>query len=193
MHINIFIFYGFIIYFYFYLVFVGQGVTSDGTPVKVDIRYTKLFINGEFVDSSSGKTYESINPATKQSICRISEAQAEDVDRAVTAARESFQSWSTCGPSKRSKLLCQLACLVERDIDEISGLEALDSGKTFSQAKHIDVQGLINVLRYWAGWADAKICAKTIESDPPYRVKTYHEPIGVVGAIIPCELANMMI
>lgn len=80
------------------------------------------------MDIVSRKTYETSNPASKQTICRISEAQEEDVNRAVAAAKEAFKSWGRCPASKRARLMLELARLVERDIDEISGLEALDSG-----------------------------------------------------------------
>ena len=126
-----------------------------------------------------------INPSTGKLITKISEGTAEDVDAAVKAAQHAFEhSYGLTMPgAKRGELLARLAQLVEDNIDAIASVEALDNGKTFFWAKS-DVQSVISCFRYYAGWAD-KIQGKTIETTEAQLVYTRHEPIGVVGQIIP--------
>jgi len=133
------------------------------------------------------ETFQTYNPIDGGVVASVAEAQAEDVDRAVKAARTAFKnpSWRKLGPSGRAKLLLKLADAIERDIDEVAALESLDNGKSFGIAKVFDVSHIIDGFRYWAGWAQGKILGQTIEMDGPYNARTVHEPLGVVGAVIP--------
>jgi len=155
---------------------------------NVDLKYTQLFINGRFVDSVSGKTMASVDPRNEQVITHIAAAQPEDIDIAVKAARKAFDEgpWPRVGGFDRSKMLWKLADLIERDSKILQQLETWDNGKPLSQSA-IDMNLCIEHLRYYAGWAD-KIQGKTIPGGSmfgKYFGYTLHEPIGVIGAIIP--------
>uniref|UniRef100_A0A3Q2CPA4 Aldehyde dehydrogenase 1 family, member A3 n=1 Tax=Cyprinodon variegatus TaxID=28743 RepID=A0A3Q2CPA4_CYPVA len=159
-------------------------------PVKVQqVRHTKIFINNEWHTSISGRTFPTLNPATGDTICQVQEGDKEDVDEAVAAARAAMQhgsAWRRMGPSRRGRLLHRLADLVERDRLLLATLESLDTGKPFLQAFFIDLEGSIETLRYYAGWAD-KIHGRTVPVDKTFMSITKHEPVGVCGAIIPAE------
>ncbi|KAK4715798.1 hypothetical protein R3W88_014136 [Solanum pinnatisectum] len=157
-------------------------------PIKptVNVDHTKLFINGQFVDSASGKTFPTLDPRTGEVIAHIAEGDAEDINRAVAAARKAFDEgpWPRMTAYERSKILLRLADLIEKHNDQIATLETWDTGKPYAQAAKIEVPMVVRLLRYYAGWAD-KIHGMTIPADGPYHVQTLHEPIGVAGQIIP--------
>jgi len=153
---------------------------------NVKIKYTQLFINNEWCDSVSGKTFATINPCNGNVICHLAEGDSADIDKAVKAARAAFEldaPWRTIDASQRGKLLYTLADLIERDIEYLAELETLDNGKTVTSSRG-DLEGCMNVLRYYAGWCD-KICGSTIPSDGGLFTYTKHEPVGVCGQIIP--------
>ena len=104
----------------------------------------------------SGKTFETVNPATEEVIDEVQEAGEADVNAAVAAAREAFDNgpWRRMTPRDRGILMFKLVSLLERDIEEITRLEALDSGKPVGFARAADVPIMINCFRYYAGWAD---------------------------------------
>ncbi|XP_068198445.1 retinaldehyde dehydrogenase 3 isoform X3 [Antennarius striatus] len=164
-------------------------------PVKVqDIRHTKIFINNEWLTSSSGRTFPTFNPATCVKICDVEEGDKEDVDNAVKAAKAAGQRgspWRKMDVSSRGKLLHMLADLVERDRVLLATLETLDTGKPFLQSFFIDLDGSIKTLRYYAGWTD-KIQGKTMHVDESFMCLTKHEPVGVCGAIIPWNFPLLM-
>ncbi|KAM9331107.1 aldehyde dehydrogenase 1A1-like [Gastrophryne carolinensis] len=154
---------------------------------NLDIKYTKIFINNEWHDSVSGKKFATINPATGEKICDVSEGDKADVDKAVKAARDAFalgSPWRTMDASKRGLLLNKLADLIERDHLYLSTLEAIDAGKTFSSSYLWDIATAVNTLRYYAGWAD-KNQGRTVPIDGDYFAYTRHEPVGVCGQINP--------
>jgi len=160
---------------------------------KIDISKleTRLFINNEFVDSVSGKTFNTVNPATEEVICAVQEDDAADVDQAVAAAKAAFaigSPWRTMDASERGRLLNKLADLMERDTDYLEELESLDNGKPLGRegqyGTKVDVALTIKLYRYMAGWAD-KIQGKTIPVDGNTFCYTRREPVGVCGAIIP--------
>uniref|UniRef100_A0A8C5VB07 aldehyde dehydrogenase (NAD(+)) n=1 Tax=Microcebus murinus TaxID=30608 RepID=A0A8C5VB07_MICMU len=147
----------------------------------------QIFINNEWHASVSGKKFAVINPATEEVICHVEEGDKEDVDKAVKAARQAFQigsPWRTMDASERGRLLYKLADLIERDRLLLATMEAMDSGKIFSNAYLMDLGGCIKALHYCAGWAD-KIQGRTIPADGNIFTYTRHEPIGVCGQIIP--------
>ncbi|XP_070701729.1 retinaldehyde dehydrogenase 3 [Pempheris klunzingeri] len=164
-------------------------------PVKVqDIRYTKIFINNEWHSSSRGRTFPTFNPATGVKICDVEEADKEDVDKAVAAAKAARQRgspWRRMDASSRGRLLHKLADLMERDRLLLATLETLDTGKPFLQSFFIDLDGSIKTLRYYAGWAD-KIQGKSLPIDESFMCLTKHEPVGVCGAIIPWNFPLLM-
>ena len=155
---------------------------------------TKLLIDNEWVNSKSGKTFPTLNPATGEEICQIAEADAPDVERAVHAARAAFHSkspWRRMSASQRGRLLNKLADLIEENIDELARLESLDNGKPYSVALAADLPLTIASYRYYAGWAD-KVQGRTIPIDGPYFCYTRLEPVGVVGQIIPWNFPLLM-
>uniref|UniRef100_A0A0K0DTP4 Aldedh domain-containing protein n=1 Tax=Strongyloides stercoralis TaxID=6248 RepID=A0A0K0DTP4_STRER len=148
-------------------------------------KYNKLFINNQFVDSCSGKTFETINPGNNKIITSVSEGDHRDVDIAVNAAKKAFElgsEWRRMDASYRGILINKLADLVERDRAILATLESLDNGKPYPIAYIADLGLTIKCLRYYAGWAD-KNHGKTIPIDGDYFSYTRHEPVGVCGQI----------
>jgi aldehyde dehydrogenase (NAD+) len=136
---------------------------------------------------------ETINPATGEEICQVSEADSADVNAAVAAARKAFDEgkWRKISAAERGKLLNRLADLIEKHADELAELESLDNGKPVSVAKAADLPLVIACYRYYAGWAD-KVQGKTIPIQGNYFCYTRHEPVGVVGQIIPWNFPLLM-
>ncbi|KAI0319931.1 aldehyde dehydrogenase [Amylostereum chailletii] len=166
----------------------------DTESIKHTVDFpTGVFINNEFSHGSTNSTIDVINPANGKVITKISEATAADVDRAVKAARQAANTtWGLHTPgAERGLLLNKLADLMEQHHDELAALEALDNGKTFSWAKNADVNMSIATIRYFAGWSD-KHHGKTIETSEAKLAYTRHEPMGVVGQIIPWNFPLMM-
>jgi len=161
------------------------------TPPKV--RDRKMLIDGQWVDSASGKTFETSNPATGDTICQVAEGDAADVDRAVTAARRALDSkpWARMSAADRGRLLYKLADLIEAHTQELAALETLDNGKPIRDSLNGDIPTTVAVYRYYAGWAD-KIHGKTIPISGPFTAHTRHEPVGVVGQIIPWNFPAVM-
>ncbi|MGO9242736.1 MAG: aldehyde dehydrogenase family protein [Bryobacteraceae bacterium] len=153
----------------------------------------RLLINNEWVESESGKTFADINPATGEEIAQVAEADAADVDKAVKAARRAFEHgpWRKTSASERGRLLYRLADLIEHNADELARLETLDNGKPVAIARAADLPLTIACYRYYAGWAD-KIQGKTIPISGDYFCYTRHEPVGVVGQIIPWNFPLLM-
>jgi aldehyde dehydrogenase (NAD+) len=159
---------------------------------------TKLFINNEFVDSVDGATFETVNPATEQVIATLQAAGKADVDKAVAAARSAFQNkWERTTGSERRDLLNKLADLIEKHADRLAEVESLDNGKPRAIARMADVALTIQHFRYFAGWADKGMCGKTIplshSGSADKFAMTVHEPIGVVGCIIPWNFPLLML
>uniref|UniRef100_A0A8C8EUM7 Aldehyde dehydrogenase domain-containing protein n=1 Tax=Oncorhynchus tshawytscha TaxID=74940 RepID=A0A8C8EUM7_ONCTS len=155
---------------------------------------SQIFINNEWQDSVSGKTFPVYNPASGEQICEVQEAEKADVDKAVQAARLAFtlgSVWRRMDASERGRLLAKLADLVERDSAYLATIESMDSGKPFLPTLFVDLQGTIKTLRYYAGYAD-KIHGTSIPMDGDYLTFTRHEPIGVCGQIIPWNFPLMM-
>jgi aldehyde dehydrogenase (NAD+) len=152
-----------------------------------------LFIGGKFVDSVSGKTFPAINPATGETICQVAEADKADVDLAVKAARKALESgpWKKMNAADRGRLMYKLADLVEKQAEELAVLESFNCGKTITDSRG-DLNGVINTLRYYAGWAD-KIEGKTVPVRGSFLSYTLRQPVGVVGQIIPWNFPLLML
>ena len=146
---------------------------------------TAHFIDGAFTPSASGRCFPVENPATEEVLAEVAEAGAEDVDRAVQAARRCFESdgWQKLEPRQRGRLLAKAADLLEARAQEFAEVETRQNGKPFFESK-IDVAMSVETLRYYAGWAD-KITGATLPLAPGSFVYTLKEPVGVVGAIVP--------
>jgi phenylacetaldehyde dehydrogenase len=166
--------------------------TFIGTP-------RQMFINGQWVDAASGKTFETPNPATGETLAHIAEGDAEDINRAVRAARSAFDDgpWSRMSPSDRGRLIWKIGDLILEHADELAQLESLDNGKPYAVARGADVPLAADLFHYMAGWA-TKIEGNTINISVPYmpganfHSYTLREPIGVVGQIIPWNFPLLM-
>lgn len=162
------------------------------TPA-VEIKHTQLLINGQFVNAASGKTFQTLDPRTGNVIADVAEGEAEDVNRAVSAARKAFDEgpWPKMTAYERSRILLRFADLIEKHNDSIAALETWDNGKPYEQSAKIEIPMFVRLFRYYAGWAD-KIHGLTVPADGPYHVQTLHEPIGVAGQIIPWNFPLLM-
>jgi phenylacetaldehyde dehydrogenase len=157
-----------------------------------------MFINNRWVESASGKTFPTYNPATGEVLAKVAEGDREDINRAVQAARKAFESgpWTDMSASQRGRLIWKLGDLIEEHLEEFAQLESLDNGKPLSIARVADVPLAVDLFRYMAGWA-TKIEGNTIPiSAGSKRVKflayTRREPVGVVGQIIPWNFPLLM-
>ncbi|KAI0530123.1 putative aldehyde dehydrogenase [Xylaria digitata] len=144
---------------------------------------TGLFINNEFVPSSSGSTLETLNPSNGKLLATVSAAEKDDIDIAVHAAEEAYKgNWRKLPGTARRTLLLKLADLIERDADDLATLEALDAGILFGESKNLNVANSVETLRYFAGWAD-KVDGRST-SIPNGMAYTRREPIGVCRVIV---------
>jgi phenylacetaldehyde dehydrogenase len=162
-------------------------------------RKHRMLINGKWVDSASGKTFPTYNPATGEVLAQIAEGDREDINRAVNAARNAFENgpWSRMTPSERGRTIWKLADLLEENLEEFAELESLDNGKPLKIARVADIPLAVDLFRYMAGWA-TKIEGNTIPISVPYApgakflAYTLREPVGVVGQIIPWNFPLLM-
>jgi phenylacetaldehyde dehydrogenase len=174
-------------------------VTLDRNVEEFIATPRQLFINGQWADSASGKTFETPDPATGETLARIAEGDAEDINRAVKAARKAFEEgpWSRMTPSERGRLVWKIGDLILEHTDELAQLESLDNGKPFVVAQAADVPLAADLFHYMAGWA-TKIEGNSINISVPYmpganfHSYTLREPIGVVGQIIPWNFPLLM-
>lgn len=169
-------------------------MTKPSTMSHTEIKYKQIFINNEWVDAVSGKTFATIDPCTEEKICDVAEGDKADVDLAVQAAQDAFKRgspWRTMDANERGKLLAKLADLIERDQAYLADLETLDNGKPRHISFAVDLVKTIKCFRYYSGWCD-KIQGKTLPIDGDFFCYTRHEPIGVVGQIIPWNFPLLM-
>ncbi len=159
----------------------------------------KMLIGGKWVPAASGRTFETVNPATGEVLARVAEGDKQDIDRAVKAARMAFEQgpWRKLTPSERGRMIWKLADLLEKHLEEFAEIESLDNGKPLTIARVADVPLSVDLFRYMAGWA-TKIEGNTIPLSVPYTpgaqylAYTIREPVGVVGQIIPWNFPLLM-
>ena len=161
----------------------------------------RLLIDGEWVEAASGKTFETLNPATEESLGRVAHGAAEDIELAVAAARRCFDDersdWRRMTPSERGKVIHRIGDLIERHADELAVLETLDNGKPLTVAKAADVALAADLFHYMSGWT-TKIEGHTIpisavtSPGSEFLAYTRKEPVGVVGQIIPWNFPLLM-
>jgi acyl-CoA reductase-like NAD-dependent aldehyde dehydrogenase len=146
---------------------------------------TQLVIGGERVDAAGGRTFDVENPATEEIIAKVAEADASDVERAVSNARATFESeaWRKISARQRGAMVYKLGELITSHADELARLETQNNGKPLFES-HIDVKLTAETFKYYGGWAD-KIHGETIPVDGNYLNYTLREPLGVIGAITP--------
>ncbi len=176
------------------------------SPIAIDSRVSefiekprKLLIDGKWVNSASGKTFPTYNPATGEVLAQVAEGDRADIDAAVKAARKAFDSgpWRQMTSSERGRLIWKLADLLEEHTEEFATIETLDNGKPLTVARAADVPLAVDLFRYMAGWA-TKLEGTTIPISVPYTpgaqylAYTLREPVGVVGQIIPWNFPLLM-
>ncbi|MFQ5551956.1 MAG: aldehyde dehydrogenase family protein, partial [Gemmatimonadales bacterium] len=144
-----------------------------------------LFINNEWTPAASGERFEVINPATEEVLAEVAKGGVEDVDRAVAAARACFESdeWQKMPARDRGKILYKAADLLHERLKQVAELETLHNGKPLFESR-IDVSMTVETLRYYAGWTD-KFSGDVLPVSGPFFTYTRHEPVGVVGGIVP--------
>jgi phenylacetaldehyde dehydrogenase len=174
-----------------------HAVQLDDKVTSFVSKKQKMLINGKWVDSASGKTFPTYNPATGEVLSHVAEGDREDIDRAVKAARAAFEKgpWSKISPSERGRMMWRLADLIEKHTEEFAQLESLDNGKPLKIARIADLPLAVDHFRYYAGWA-TKIEGNTIPMglarQGSYHAYTVREPVGVVGQIIPWNFPLLM-
>ena len=143
-----------------------------------------LFIDGEFVEAADGKVFKTVSPATEEVLSEIAQAGAEDVDRAVKAARKAFEKWSALPGSERAKYLFRIARIIQERSRELAVLETLDNGKPIKETRDADLPLVAAHFFYYAGWAD-KLEHAGFGAHP--------KPLGVAGQVIPWNFPLLML
>lgn len=151
----------------------------------------QLYIGGEWVDASDGATLDSFCPATGEKLSTIADATREDVDRAVEVAWKAFETWGKTDKTERAAILNKVADIIEENAEKLALLETLDNGKPIRETRAIDIAYSVDHFRYFAG----VLLADTGEADilPGNMMSlVLHEPIGVVGQIVPWNFPFLM-
>jgi aldehyde dehydrogenase (NAD+) len=165
---------------------------SSTQPAQTTPRRYQLFIDGQFVDAESGKTFKTPNPATGETFAEVAEADKADVDKAVAAARKAFEGkWSKMSARDRGRLLYKLSQLIEEHAGDLAVLETTDNGKPIKESTYIDLPGVVENFEYFAGWS-TKIEGETIPVPGQMFNYTLREPVGVCGQIIPWNFPLLM-
>ncbi|GGO79917.1 putative aldehyde dehydrogenase DhaS [Marinobacterium nitratireducens] len=149
-----------------------------------------MLIGGEWCEARDGGTIDVLNPHDGSVITRVAEAKAEDVDRAVAAAKAAFPAWSAMQASERGRLLLKLADRIEDCAEELAQLESLDTGHPIRDTRNLDVPRTAYTFRYFGGMAD-KVEGSVIPVESGFLNYTQREPIGVVGQIVPWNFPLM--
>jgi phenylacetaldehyde dehydrogenase len=178
-------------------------MATIASPMQLDkhvIEFLKqprrMLIGGKWVEALSGKTFKTYDPSNGDVLATVAEGDRQDVDLAVKAARQAFESgpWPEMTPSERGRLLLKLADLLEQHLEEFAQLESLDNGKPLTVARVADVPLAVDLFRYMAGWS-TKIEGNTIPisaKGATYFAYTRREPVGVIGQIIPWNFPLLM-
>lgn len=158
---------------------------------EIKIEASKLFINGEYVDSISGETFDTFNPATNQKLTTVASANEEDVERAVQVAQQTFESgiWSKMPVEERSKILCKMSDLVMERVDELALIETMDVGKPIKESRDFDIPRAASNLRFFAEMA--KYVNHEHFEQSKHMSYTKYAPAGVTSLIIPWNLPFM--
>ena len=153
----------------------------------------QAFIDGDYVDAVSGKTFDCVSPIDGTVLTEVAECAAEDVDAAVAAARRAFESgvWSNMAPAGRKRTLLKFAELIRRNRDELALLETLDMGKPIRDSSAIDIPAVANCIAWYAECAD-KVYDEVAPTDPSALALITREPLGVVAAVVPWNFPLLM-
>lgn len=155
---------------------------------------TQAFIDGKFVPAETGKTFTTENPATGQPIVRIAECDAADVNRAVQAARQAFESgtWSRMKPVERKRVLLKFGDLLEANAGELALLDCLEAGKPIADCVNLDLPDTIHCIR-WHAEAIDKLYDRVSPTGPENLGLVLREPVGVVGCVVPWNFPAQMV
>ncbi|WP_435258139.1 aldehyde dehydrogenase [Thioclava sp. FR2] len=155
---------------------------------------TQAFVDGSFRPALSGKTFDSVNPATGEVLAKVASCDAADVDFAVQKARDAFEDgrWSRLHPRDRKEVLIKLAKLIRRNARELAVMESLDSGKTIFDCETVDVPETINCLMWHAELID-KIYDQVSPASDNHIAMVVREPVGVVGLVLPWNFPLLML
>ena len=163
---------------------LAYAPSIETTPVRIAPRYDH-FIGGKWVRSSGGETFATVNPATEQELAQVAAGTAEDVDRAVAAARHAYDKyWRPMRPADRAKYVYRIARAITERSRELAVLETMDGGKPIKESRDFDVVQVAANFFYFAGWADKLQYALHGAPDPA--------PVGVVGSIVPWNFPLLM-
>ena len=154
---------------------------------------TQAFIDGKYVDAASGKTFDCVSPIDGRVLGQVADGQEEDINRAVAAARRSFDAgaWSNARPTHRKKVLLKLTQLIEQHADELALLESLDMGKPVSDARSVDLAATIRCMG-WTAEALDKVYGEVAATGQDELGLVTREPLGVIGAIVPWNFPLMI-
>lgn len=147
---------------------------------------TRSFIDGEYAEAASGKTFAKHTPRDGTLLANVAEGDSEDVDRAVKAARRAFEDgrWAKKSPAERKAVLFRFADLIEQNLEELALLESLDVGKPISDSLSVDVPSCAATFRWYAEAIDKRF-GDVAPTAPEYLATITREPMGVVGAVVP--------
>jgi phenylacetaldehyde dehydrogenase len=179
-----------------------QHMKLDHSIAAAEVRSPSargLLIDGRFQPAAAGRTFDTVNPATGEVLTSVSEGDAEDIDRAVAAARRALEDgpWSRMRPSERGRILHRIGDMIAERAHEFAELECLDNGKPLKMARVADVPLAADLFWYMAGWATKLNGATFNPSVPQFPGAEFHaysvrEPVGVVGQIIPWNFPLLM-
>jgi len=157
------------------------------------IEDVKLYINGEFIDSSSGETFENINPFTNEITNFVASGCEDDIHKAVTAAKEAFRNgpWGSMKVAERLKYIERIAELIDKNVEEIAYLESLDTGLPIKQTRKMIARAAEN-FRFYAAMVRTRLVGEAYMQDEEFINYTLHQPIGVVGLITPWNAPFML-
>ncbi len=173
------------------------GIDESGKTFATESH--SMLIGGDWVQSHSGRTFQTLDPATGEPLAEVPRGDSEDIDRAVKTARAAFEhgAWPSMTPSERGRLIHRIGDVILEHADELATLECLDNGKPLAIARAGDVPLAADLFHYMSGWA-TKNLGSTITPSVPYmpgaqwHAYTLHEPVGVVGQIIPWNFPLLM-
>ncbi|MEM1371201.1 MAG: aldehyde dehydrogenase family protein, partial [Pseudomonadota bacterium] len=151
--------------------------------ITVRKRYDN-FIGGQWVPPTKGQYFENTTPITGQVVCEIARSTSEDIDKALDAAHKAKDAWARTSTTERSNLLLKLADRLEAHLQEIATIETIDNGKPIRETTAADIPLAVDHFRYFAGCIRAQE-GSVCEIDDTTIAYHFHEPLGVVGQIIP--------
>ncbi|OKH79317.1 betaine-aldehyde dehydrogenase [Mycobacterium sp. ST-F2] len=176
-------------------------LSTDLDPRTADFisRPQQMYVDGQWVESVSGRRFDTVDPATEQVITTVPHSGPEDVERAVRAARRAFEDgpWTTMTPAERQRMIWRIADGISARADQFAELESIDNGKSVAVAKAVDVTWAAEIFYYYAGWA-TKIEGRTIPVSVPwapgatFHAFTLREPVGVCAQITPWNFPLVM-